>query len=87
MIKIIIIFYTLFRTLPKYWLNGLEKSNSNAVERVTVLHSWEAIADKEVFPEFAPLSWGCPAISNEFMTILDIKLQASNKPVLMWIIE
>jgi hypothetical protein len=71
----------------KYWLNGLEKTNSKAVERVTVLHSWEAVDDKEVFPEYAPLSWGCPAVSNEFMTILDIKLQASKEPVLMWIIE
>ncbi len=71
----------------KYWLNGLEKTNNNAVKRVTVLHSWEAVADKEVYPEYAPLSWGCPAVSNEFMSILDIKLAASEKPVLLWIIE
>ncbi len=71
----------------KYWLNGLEKSNANSIERVTVLHSWEAIAYHEVFPDFAPLSWGCPAFSNEFMTILDVKLQMSTKPVLLWIID
>jgi L,D-transpeptidase catalytic domain len=71
----------------KYWLNGLEKSNANSVERVTVLHSWEAISDQEVFPDFAPLSWGCPAVSNEFMTILDSKLQTSTKPVLLWIVD
>ncbi len=71
----------------KYWLNGLEKTNSNALERVTVLHSWEAVSDKEIYPKYAPLSWGCPAISDEFMAILDIKLQATNKPVLLWIID
>ena len=71
----------------KYWLNGLEKSNNNAVARVTVLHSWEAVADKEIYPEYAPLSWGCPAVSNDFMTVLDMKLQASTHPVLLWIIE
>lgn len=70
----------------KYWLNGLDKTNSNAIERVTVLHSWEAVSDTEVYPKFAPLSWGCPAVSNEFMKILDLKLQESKKPVLLWII-
>ena len=71
----------------KYWLNGLEKSNNNAVARVTVLHSWEAVADKEIYPEYAPLSWGCPAVSNDFLTVLDVKLQATTQPVLLWIIE
>jgi hypothetical protein len=71
----------------KYWLYGLEDSNNNAVSRVTVLHSWEAVSDAEVYPKFSPLSWGCPAISNEFMEILDSKLQQSKLPVLLWIIE
>lgn len=71
----------------KYWLRGLEESNSNAVNRVVVLHSWGAVSDVEVHPKYAPLSWGCPAVSNEFMEILDEKLQKSKKPVLLWIIE
>jgi hypothetical protein len=71
----------------KYWLYGLEDSNNNAVSRVTVLHSWEAVSDVEVYPKFSPLSWGCPAVSNEFMEILDPKLQQSKRPVLLWIIE
>ncbi|MES2543727.1 MAG: murein L,D-transpeptidase catalytic domain family protein [Bacteroidota bacterium] len=71
----------------KYWLVGLEKTNDNSEKRVTVLHSWDAVKDKEIYPDYAPLSWGCPAISNDFMTVLDKKLQLSTKPVLMWIIE
>ena len=71
----------------KYWLKGLESTNVNSVKRITVLHSWEAVADKEVYPTYAPLSWGCPAVSNEFMTILDVKLQAATKPVLLWIVN
>ena len=71
----------------KYWLHGLEPSNSNSVSRVTVLHSWGKVANEEVFPNYAPLSWGCPAISDAFMTVLDRKLQVSEKPVLLWIIE
>ncbi len=71
----------------KYWLIGLEATNNNSEKRVTVLHSWDAVADKEIYPEYAPLSWGCPAVSNDFMTILDKKLQLTDKPVLLWIIE
>jgi hypothetical protein len=29
----------------KYWLDGLEDTNSNARSRVVVLHSWEAVAN------------------------------------------
>ncbi|AWI25711.1 murein L,D-transpeptidase catalytic domain-containing protein [Flavobacterium pallidum] len=71
----------------KYWLHGLEESNNNAEGRVIVLHSWDAVSDQEVYPKFSPLSWGCPAVSNEFMEILDAKLKQSKKPVLLWIVE
>lgn len=71
----------------KYWLHGLEATNSNAQSRVVVLHSWDAVADTEIYPRYSPLSWGCPAVSDSFMRTLDTKLQATEKPVLLWIIE
>ncbi len=71
----------------KYWLHGLEKSNENAVKRVVVLHSWNAVADEEIYPKVSPLSWGCPAVSDAFMRKLDTRLQKAQKPVLLWIIE
>ena len=71
----------------KYWLHGLEPTNNNAVERVVVLHSWEKVANEEIYPNFSPLSWGCPAVSDSFMKILDDKLQESKKPVLLWVID
>jgi len=71
----------------KYWLEGLDNSNSNAQDRVVVLHSWYAVADKEIFPRYSPLSWGCPAVSDSFMQTLDTKLQATEKPVLLWIVD
>ena len=46
----------------KYWLEGLEESNSNAQKRLIVLHSWEAVSDSEIYPHYSPLSWGCPAV-------------------------
>jgi len=71
----------------KYWLHGLESSNKNAEKRVVVLHSWDAVKNQETYPKYAPLSWGCPAVSNEFMKKLDTRLQQSKKPVLLWIVE
>jgi len=71
----------------KYWLEGLDETNSNAQNRVVVLHSWNAVADKEIFPRYSPLSWGCPAVSDNFMQTLDAKLQATGKPVLLWIVD
>lgn len=70
----------------KYWIHGLEETNSTAVDRVVVLHSWNAVKNKEIYPKFSPLSWGCPAVSNAFMEKLDKQLQNTQKPVLLWII-
>jgi len=71
----------------KYCLHGMESSNSNAEKRVVVLHSWTAVANQEIYPRYSPLSWGCPAVSDAFMELLDEKLQQSKKPVLLWIID
>ena len=71
----------------KYWLHGLESTNNTAVERVVVLHSWTAVKNKEIYPKYSPLSWGCPAVSDEFMTKLDTKLKDKKKDVLLWIVE
>ena len=71
----------------KYWLHGLEASNKSAEKRVVVLHSWSAVKNKEVYPKYSPLSWGCPAVSDAFMEKLDKRLQQSEKPVLLWIVE
>jgi hypothetical protein len=68
-----------------YKLHGLENTNSNAYQRIIVLHSWEAVPNEEVYPEYAPTSWGCPMISNELMTLLDAKLKSQKQPVLLWV--
>lgn len=69
----------------KYLMHGLDKTNSNALARQIVLHSWEQIPDNEVFPDGTPEGWGCPALSNQNMKQTDSILKASAKPVLMWI--
>ncbi|MBK8847426.1 MAG: murein L,D-transpeptidase catalytic domain family protein [Bacteroidetes bacterium] len=69
----------------KYLLHGLESTNNNACKRYIVFHSWEVVADEEVFPDGTPEGWGCPTISNNSFRILDPMLKESAKPVLMWI--
>jgi hypothetical protein len=71
----------------KYWLHGLEPGNSNAARRAVVLHSWSVIPDFESFPIPTARSWGCPAVSDNFMRRLDQRIKASNKPILLWIYD
>ncbi|MBC8053650.1 MAG: murein L,D-transpeptidase catalytic domain family protein [Sphingobacteriaceae bacterium] len=68
-----------------YKLFGLDRTNSNAYARQIVFHSWEKVPDDEVYPKGTPEGWGCPAISNAAMRIIDPKLKASKEPVLMWV--
>jgi hypothetical protein len=35
----------------KYLMHGLEKTNSNALQRFIVFHSWNLMSDEEVFPK------------------------------------
>lgn len=70
-----------------YKLHGLEASNSNAFERIIVLHSFTPISSDEIYPLHLPMGWslGCPVTDDETMTLLDAKLKTSKKPVLLWI--
>ncbi|WP_146943660.1 murein L,D-transpeptidase catalytic domain-containing protein [Chryseobacterium hagamense] len=69
----------------KYLMHGLEGTNSNALKRSIVFHSWNLMSDEEVFPKGSPEGWGCPTVSNNAMKEIDPMLQKSGKPVLMWI--
>jgi hypothetical protein len=68
-----------------YLLYGLESTNSNALKREIVLHSWEDVSETEIYPQGTPEGWGCPAVANGFMKIIDPKIKQSEKPVLLWI--
>lgn len=68
-----------------YLLHGLEATNSNALKHQIVLHSWSDVSDKEVYPNGTPEGWGCPAIGNELMKVIDEKIKKTEKPVLLWI--
>ncbi|WP_431608680.1 murein L,D-transpeptidase catalytic domain-containing protein [Chryseobacterium sp. 'Rf worker isolate 10'] len=69
----------------KYLMHGFEETNSNALKRFIVFHSWNMMSDNEVFPKGSPEGWGCPTVSNNAMKEIDPMIQKSGKPVLMWI--
>lgn len=68
-----------------YKLHGLETTNNNAYKRIIVLHSWSAVPTAEVYPDYAPNSWGCPMVSDFLMQFLDTTLQKATLPMLLWI--
>ncbi len=71
----------------KYLLHGLDSTNSNALARAIVLHSWSAIPNANPYPNGTPEGWGCPAIADSAMRIADTILQSAEKPVLLWVIK
>ena len=69
----------------KYFLTGLESTNNKALGRQIVFHSWDAVPESEVYPNGTPEGWGCPAISNNTMKIVDPLLRKQKKHLLLWI--
>lgn len=72
-----------------YKLHGLEKSNSNAAIRNVVLHSYDYVSKKEIYPNYLTMGWslGCPVIANNLMKKIDTLLKKTKKPTLLWIYE
>lgn len=77
--------YSTFGIHINYKLHGLEKTNNNAYKRYIVFHSWSIIEDDEVYPSTIAESWGCPAVSDNFMREMDVVLKEQKKPMLFWI--
>ncbi|MCC6761525.1 MAG: murein L,D-transpeptidase catalytic domain family protein [Chitinophagaceae bacterium] len=70
-----------------YKLHGLEASNSNTYERLVVLHAYDCVPDTIPYPDMICNSLGCPMISYNFLNRLSKKIAASEKPMLLWIIN
>ncbi len=70
-----------------YKLIGLDSTNRNAFVRAIVLHAYECVPDTEVFPQTICNSLGCPMVSVNFLKTLDLEIQQSKKPLLLWIVK
>lgn len=70
-----------------YKLYGLDSTNNNAFKRFVVLHSHECVPEGEVDPYPICQSDGCPTVAPAFLKKLASILDASGKPILLWIYE
>lgn len=68
-----------------YKLHGLDSSNNNAFKRFVVLHSYECVPEQETHPVPICNSRGCPMVSPGFIEKLKPIINASKKPILLWI--
>jgi hypothetical protein len=68
-----------------YKLMGLDKTNSRALDRSVVLHSYYGVPNTEVYPAPISLSEGCPAVSSAFFAQIKAYMDESQEPILLWI--
>lgn len=66
-------------------LYGLDSTNSNAYKRNVVLHAYDCVPDVETEPYTICNSLGCPMVSYNFLDTLRNYIEASPKPILLWI--
>lgn len=66
-----------------YRLKGLDKTNSNAMQRAIVLHSLGCVSDVES-DDLACLSLGCPMLSKKFFTVAAKYIDSSKKPIILY---
>ncbi len=66
-------------------LYGMESTNSKAFERFVVLHSHACVPNDEVAPQLICESWGCPTVAPVFLKSLKSYIDASAKPIMLWI--
>lgn len=70
---------------PAYKLHGLDSTNSNAFKRAVVLHAYDCIPDREIYPLSACNSLGCPMVSYAFLARAGKIIDQARKPILLWV--
>ncbi|HVU55905.1 MAG TPA: murein L,D-transpeptidase catalytic domain family protein [Puia sp.] len=70
-----------------YLLYGLDTTNSRALERHIVLHAYTCVPEGETDPYPICNSRGCPMVSPAFLEQLQPMIDASKKPILLWIFD
>lgn len=68
-----------------YKLHGLDSTNSNAFKRAVVLHAYDCVPDKEIYPLSACNSLGCPMVSYAFLDKAARVIDQARRPVLLWV--
>ena len=68
-------------------LYGLDNSNSNAYKRAIVIHGYDCVPDKEIYPMVLCNSLGCVMVSYNFFDKLSRLIEKSDKPIVLWMYQ
>ena len=70
-----------------YKLYGLDNTNDNAYKRAVVIHAYDCVPDKEIYPMVLCNSEGCAMVSYNFFDKLSRIINNSDKPILLWVYQ
>ena len=68
-------------------LHGLDDCNSNAYKRAVVIHGYDCVPDKEIYPRVLCNSFGCVMVSYNFFDKISRIIGKSGKPIVLWIYQ
>jgi len=68
-------------------LYGLDNSNSNAYKRAIVIHGYDCVPDREIYPMVLCNSLGCVMVSYNFFEKLSRLIEKSDKPIVLWMYQ
>ena len=68
-------------------LYGLDDCNSNAYKRAVVIHGYDCVPDKEIYPRVLCNSFGCVMVSYNFFDKISRMISKTDKPIVLWIYQ
>ncbi|HEU5167261.1 MAG TPA: murein L,D-transpeptidase catalytic domain family protein [Chitinophagaceae bacterium] len=68
-------------------LYGLDDCNSNAYKRAVVIHGYDCVPDKEIYPRVLCNSFGCVMVSYNFFDKISRIISKTEKPIVLWIYQ
>lgn len=68
-------------------LHGLDNCNSNAYKRAVVIHGYDCVPDKEIYPRVLCNSLGCVMVSYNFFDKVSKIIRRTNKPIVLWVYQ
>ena len=68
-------------------LYGLDNCNSNAYKRAVVIHGYDCVPDKEIYPRVLCNSLGCVMVSYKFFEKISKTIGKSEKPIVLWVYQ
>lgn len=68
-------------------LYGLDNCNSNAYKRAVVIHGYNCVPDKEIYPRVLCNSMGCVMVSYNFFDRISRIINKTDKPIVLWVYQ